>query len=78
LSDEIVEVVIRLENHVAAATAVPAARAALGYERFAMKRDRAFAAMPRAGENLDLVNKHSVPTKKARSGKTSPWFGKNS
>jgi hypothetical protein len=86
LSDEIIEVVVRLENHVAAATAVPAARTAFGHERFAMKRDCTLAAVSGARENLDLINKHltqgsttlarpnvtSWQIKKARPGRTSP------
>ena len=62
LSDEIVEIVVRLENHVAAATAVAAARTALGHVRFAMKRDRALAAVPGARVNLDLVDEHASIT----------------
>jgi hypothetical protein len=46
LRDEIVQVVVGLQNHAAAAPAVAAAGAALGDVGLAMERDAAFAAVP--------------------------------
>ena len=46
LADEIVQVVVGLQNHAAAPSAVAAARPALGDVSLAMERDAAFAAVP--------------------------------
>jgi hypothetical protein len=60
LVDQVVEIVVRLQNHAAAAPAIAAAGAALGNVGFAMERDRAFAAVTGAGENFDFVNEHGL------------------
>ena len=57
LLDEVVQVVVGLQNDAAAATAVAAAGAALGHERFAMERDAAFAAVAGFRVNFDFVYK---------------------
>src|SRR5437660_638833 len=57
LGDQIVQVMVRLQDDVAATAAVAAAGAALGDKSFAMKRDAAFAAMAGAGIYFDLINK---------------------
>jgi hypothetical protein len=59
LGDEVVEIVIGLEDDIAAAPAIAAARAALGAIRFTQKRHAPFAAMAGAGEDLDFVNEHN-------------------
>ena len=68
LPDEIVQVVVGLQDDAAAASAIAAARAALGDVSLAMERDTAFAAVPRLRVNFYFVNEHDVvaPTKKAR------------
>jgi len=58
LRDEIVQIVIRFENHVPAAAAVAAAGPALGTIFLTLKGNTAFAAMAGAGEYSNLVNKH--------------------
>ena len=60
LMDEIVQVVVSLQNHAAAATAVAAARPALGDVSFAMECDRAFAAVAGLRVNLYFVNEHEI------------------
>ena len=60
LGDEVVEVVVGLQNHAAAPSAVAATGAAFGHEGFPMERDTAFATVPRPCVNLDFVNKHAV------------------
>jgi hypothetical protein len=60
LRDEIVEVVVRLQNHAPSASPVAAARTTLGNVRFAMERDGAFAAVSRPRVNFDFVDEHSV------------------
>lgn len=89
LADEIVQVVVGLEDHAAAATTVAAARPALGTVGFAREGDRAFSTVPGAGVNFDFVNKHaggrpeallarkgSAEIKTARP-ETSPWRKRN-
>ena len=51
LPDEVVQVVVRLQNHVAAAPAIAAARAALGPELLPLKRNAAASSVPGAGED---------------------------
>ena len=58
LADEIVQVVVGLQNHAAAASAVAAARAALGDVSLAVERDTAFAAVSRLRVNFYFVNEH--------------------
>jgi hypothetical protein len=60
LADEIVEVVVGLQDDAAAASAVAAARAALGDVSLAMERDTAFAAVPRLRVNFYFVNEHEI------------------
>src|SRR5579884_446986 len=59
LRDEIVQVVVGLQNDIAAASAVAAAGPALGDEGFAMERDAALAAMTCTGKYFDLVYEHA-------------------
>ena len=59
LRDEIVEVVVRLQRHVAAAPAVAAAGPALGDVGLAMEGDAALAAVPRLRVNFYLVDEHA-------------------
>ena len=72
LCDEIVQVVIGFENHVPAAAAVAAARAALGTILLALEGDTAFAAMTGPGVNSNLVNKH----KKGEAGASPQNIGR--
>jgi hypothetical protein len=58
LSNEIVQVMIRLKNDAPATPAVAAARAAFGNVGFTMERHAAFAAVPRTGEDFDFVYEH--------------------
>jgi hypothetical protein len=58
LVDEVVEVVVGLEDDIPSATAVTAAGSSLGTVRLPEEGDATFAAMPGAGVNLDLVDKH--------------------
>jgi len=58
LSDEIVQVVIGFEDHVATAPAVATAGPAFGPVFLTLKRDAAFAAVTGAGIHFDFVNKH--------------------
>src|SRR6266404_4946834 len=58
LRDEIVQVVIGLQDHVAAAAAITASRAALGPRRLPQKSDTTFSAVTGARENFDFVDKH--------------------
>jgi len=60
LRDEIVEVVVGLQNHAAAASAVAAARPTLGDVGLAMERDAAFAAVPCLRVNFYFVNEHEI------------------
>ena len=60
LGDEVVEVVVGLQYHAAAASAVAAAGAALGNVSLAMERDAAFAAVPRARVNFYFVYEHEI------------------
>ncbi len=58
LLEEVVQVVVGLQNHAAAAAAVAAARSALGHERFAVKGDGSLAAVAGAGVDFNFVNEH--------------------
>src|SRR5205809_840681 len=58
LRDEVVQVGVGLQNHVAAVPAVAAGRAALGPGRFTEEGDATFPAVTGARENFDFVNKH--------------------
>jgi hypothetical protein len=60
LRDEVIQVVIRLQNHAAAAPTVAAAGAALGNVRFAMERDATFAAVTGASVNFYFINEHAL------------------
>ena len=59
LGDEVIEIVIGLEDDIAAATAVATTGATLGAIGFAEKGHATFAAMAGARENLYLVNEHN-------------------
>src|SRR6185369_9396849 len=61
LVDQIVQIVARLENDIAAAAAIAAARAALWPVCFAMKGHSAFASVSRSRVNFDLVDEHVRP-----------------
>ena len=54
------EVVVRLQDHTPAASAVAAAGPALGYVSFAVKGHAAFAAVTGTGDDLDFVDEHLV------------------
>ena len=58
LVDQIIQVVVRLEDDIAAPAAIAARGAALGTKRLAQKRHAAFAAVARPPINFYLVNKH--------------------
>jgi hypothetical protein len=58
LLDEIVEIVIGLENHVAPGPSIASAGASFGTRGFAQKRDAAAPSMPCTGMDPDLVNEH--------------------
>ena len=60
LRDEVVDIVVRLQDHVATLAAVAAARAALGLERFMRKGDATVSALAGPGLNLDCVDEHRV------------------
>jgi len=59
LGDEVVEIVIGLQDDIAAATAVAAAGTTLGAIGFTEKGHTAFTPMAGAPENFDLVNEHN-------------------
>jgi hypothetical protein len=58
LGDEIVQIMVGLQNDIAASAAIAAAGAAFGTKRFAEKGHAAFAAMSRATENFNFIYKH--------------------
>ena len=60
LRDEVIDVVVRLQDHVATLAAVAAARSALRLERFMRKCDATVAALAGSGLNLDCVDEHRV------------------
>jgi len=60
LSDEIVEVMVGLKDHIPTASAVAAARPALGDILLALKGDTAFAAVACSRINFDFVDKHGA------------------
>jgi hypothetical protein len=68
LRHQIVQVMIRLQNHIPARAPVAPARPAFGTEDLPQKRHASLAAMTRPPINFDLVNEHDCPskTKKAR------------
>ena len=74
LGDQIVQIMVGLEDDIAAAPAVAAARPALGHERFAMERHTPFAAVARSREDFDFINKHRCRANKKARPKTSPWL----
>ena len=53
-----VEVVIGLENYIAAAPSIAAAGSAFGNEGFAVKRDAALPTVAGARENSDFIDEH--------------------
>jgi hypothetical protein len=59
LLDQVVQVVTRLDDHVAAAAAIASIRPALGTKRFATKRNAAPASVAGARIDPDFVNKHA-------------------
>ena len=63
LRDEIVEVVVRFEDDVSAATAVAAAGSAFGDKGLAMERDTAFAAVTGAGVDFYFIDEHHRQTR---------------
>jgi len=83
LRDEIIEIVIRFQNHVTAAAAIAAARPALGNIFLALKGHTTFAAMAGPRVNFDFVDEHVpkngamgclIPIKKARPLASPPKF----
>jgi len=58
LRDEIIEVVVRLQNHVAPAPAITAVRPALGTILLAPESHAAFAAVARTRVDFDFVYEH--------------------
>ena len=65
LRHQIIQIMVRQQNHVAAPPAVAAAGTAFGAISFAQKGHAAFAAVARASKNLDFIYKH----RKDRSGR---------
>jgi hypothetical protein len=70
LGDKVIEVVIGLEDDVAAAAAVAAAGTAFGAIRFAEEGDTAFSAVSGAGVHFDFVDEHG--NKKGRGSEPRP------
>jgi hypothetical protein len=58
LGHQVVQVVVGLEDYIAARAAVAAAGTALGPKRFPKKGDASFAAVTRPAINFYLVNEH--------------------
>ena len=59
LPDQVVQIMIRLQNHASAAPAIAPAGAALGDVSLAVERHTALAAMARACVDFNLVNEHA-------------------
>src|SRR5580698_2119319 len=79
LLQEIVQVMIGLQDDAAAATAIAAARSALGHKRLAMKSHAAFAAMARLRVNFYFVNEHAIILQPvAKHGSLNLALSKNS
>jgi hypothetical protein len=60
LRDQIVQIMIGLENHIAAAPAVAATGATFGGILFALEGHATFAAVAGPRIDFDLVNKHAL------------------
>src|SRR5262245_28901759 len=71
LRDEVIQVVVGLQNHIASATAIATAGSSLGTILLSLERHAAFAAMARPRIDLDLVDEH--PNKKGEA-RASPKF----
>jgi hypothetical protein len=67
LMNQIVKVVIRPEDDVTAATAVPPLGPPFGDKRLAVKSHSPFSAMARSRIDFYLVDEHTLKKKKARS-----------
>ena len=68
LRHQVVQVVIRLQDDIAAATAVPAAGAAFGAGSFPEKGDAAFAPVPGPRVNCYFINEHDGVSQQKRRG----------
>ena len=70
LLDQVVEVMVGLQDHIAAAAAIAAAGATFWNVSFAVKGDGTFSSMTGPGGNFDLINEHNLRvgrlTEKAR------------
>jgi hypothetical protein len=71
LGDEVIEIVIGLEDDIAAATAVAATGATLGAVRFAEKCHATLTPMAGPAENFYFVNEHNQ--QKRRGAEPRPW-----
>jgi hypothetical protein len=58
LGDQIVEIVVRLQNNIPAASAIAAARPAFGTVLLTLESDTTFSAMAGTGVYFDLVDEH--------------------
>jgi hypothetical protein len=58
-----IQIMVRLQNHIAAPSAVAAAGPAFGPVGLAVKSHRPFPTVPRARINLDLINEHPAEFK---------------
>ena len=58
LRDQVIQVVVGFENHIAAASAITSARSTFGTILFALECDAPFAAMACASIDFDFVNEH--------------------
>jgi hypothetical protein len=68
LPDEIVQIMIRLQDHITAAPAIAAARTAFGTIFLTRKRHASLATVSGAGVDFDFVDKHCQKPKR-KSGK---------
>lgn len=60
LLDQVVEVVIGLQDHIAASAAIATAGTTFWNVSFAVKGDSAFSSMTGTSENLDLIDEHNL------------------
>jgi hypothetical protein len=58
LGNQVIDVMIRFEDHVPSASPVASVRAAFGAKRFAKERDAALAAVSGLRMNFDFVDEH--------------------
>ena len=60
LLDQVVEIVVCLQDHIAASAAIATAGATFGNVSFAVKGDGTFSSMTGTGGNFDLINEHNL------------------